>query len=360
MIPIDERINAKYYKQNIKIPTDLTYYDPRKKPFKIYGLYNSEKITEYKRLPDEVAINTSLKVSKLYKNTAGGRIVFATDSDILSVKVTFDFLAARSIMSLQASAGFDVYVVKHGKQIFCGTIKPPIDTSTEYEYCLPLKAEGIKNIVMYMPLYNNISTLQIGLRNGSRLEASTYSYKNALPVVFYGSSITQGASASRCGMAYEAIISRKYNLDYVNLGFAGAALGEKAIVEYIANLKSCCFVCDYDHNAPTVEHLLNTHKNVYETVRKKNSKLPIIFVSRPTNGYNNPGNIQRRAVVFATYAEAVEQGDKNVWFVDGFSLFGDDEWNDCTVDGTHPNDLGFSRMATRIGTAIYDALKNQI
>ena len=96
-----------------------------------------------------------------------------------------------------------------------------------------------------------------------------------MPVVFYGSSITHGAAAGRPGNTYENFISQKYNLDYVNLGFAGQAKGEVNMAEYIAGLRMCAFVCDYDHNAPDADYLEKTHYRFYEIIRESILIYPI-------------------------------------------------------------------------------------
>ena len=80
-------------------------------------------------------------------------------------------------------------------------------------------------------------------------------YRIKKPVVYYGSSITQGGCASKPGSSYESILSRRFDCDYINLGFSGTAKGEDEIVDYIKGLEMSVFVMDYDHNAPTTEHL---------------------------------------------------------------------------------------------------------
>jgi lysophospholipase L1-like esterase len=52
-----------------------------------------------------------------------------------------------------------------------------------------------------------------------------------------------------------------------------------------------------------------------------------------------------------TIAAMRADGDQNVHFLDGARLLGQD-WEECTVDGTHPNDLGFMRMAERLTPAL--------
>jgi hypothetical protein len=100
--------------------------------------------------------------------------------------------------------------------------------------------------------------LYIGLQEGAKVEGGL-KYRSELPVYYYGSSITQGACSSRPGNAYQSIISRRQNLDFVNLGFSGSGRAEEIIANYMAEQKMLAFVCDYDHNAPNPEYLNDTH-----------------------------------------------------------------------------------------------------
>jgi lysophospholipase L1-like esterase len=49
-----------------------------------------------------------------------------------------------------------------------------------------------------------------------------------------------------------------------------------------------------------------------------------------------------------------KEGDRNLHYVKGRSLFGDD--NEASLDASHPSDLGFMRMAERL----YPVLKKLI
>ena len=120
----------------------------------------------------------------------------------------------------------------------------------------------------------------------------------------------------------------------------------------------CAFVSDYDYNAPSAEHLQATHLKMYECIREKNPTVPYIMISRPNTRYQSQDAIRRRNIIYDSYRTAMERGDQNVYFIDGFSLFGDDPDGSCTIDTCHPNDLGFSRMAEKIGTVLDYALKH--
>ena len=180
-------------------------------------------------------------------------------------------------------------------------------------------------------------------------------YRIGKPILYYGSSITQGGCASRPGMAYEAIISRRLDADFINLGFNGSARAEQPIADYLASLDPVVFVMDYDYNAPDPEYLAKTHENLYRTFRAAHPDTPVIMVGKPDFWLCNESNMERRDVIYRTYNNARLRGEK-VIFIDGHSLFPANMREECTVDNCHPNDLGMVGMADVIGRAVEFAL----
>ena len=171
-----------------------------------------------------------------------------------------------------------------------------------------------------------------------------------------------GTAASRPGYIYPAIISRELDLDFRNIGFSGQAKGERVLGEWMATLPMSVFVCDYDHNAPSAEHLEATHYPLYEIIREKNPDVPYIMVTRPdywTLPTQQEGILKRRDVIMSSYLKARAAGDKNVYFIDGMSFNVAPHQYEMSVDGVHPNDFGFVRMADSIGTFIRHALEKK-
>ncbi len=209
---------------------------------------------------------------------------------------------------------------------------------------------------LFMPLYSNVYHMYIGLKKGSVRKAPK-AYRHENPVLFYGSSITQGGCASKPGDDYIGRLSRMLDTDFINLGFSGGARGEQVMAEYLAEQTPSVFVLDYDHNAPTAEHLANTHFALYETVRKVHPYTPIIMMTMPNfAGYENrEWHKKRRDVIMDSYARTQEFGDTNVYLVDCYGCFGTLKKGECgTVDGAHPDSLGFLRMAE----CVYPVLKS--
>lgn len=245
--------------------------------------------------------------------------------------------------------GFDVYVRRNGVLTFHSAPYPPMDMTDGYEKCVTL-GEGEHEVEIYMPLYNDLKNLYIGIDMGASLDAPTpYTYEK--PILYYGSSITQGASASRPGNAYPSMLERRFDADFINLGFASGALGEPSVAEYMKGLSFSAFVCDYDYNAPSAEHLEKTHLPLYRTIRAAHPDAPILLITKPIllACADNADNDRRRAIIYETYNRAISEGDSNVCILDGKEIFAPYESGVGCADGVHPNDFGMWVMAQSIG-----------
>ncbi|MBR2616593.1 MAG: hypothetical protein IKC69_07950 [Clostridia bacterium] len=336
----------------------VDWYEVPSEHFALYGVRPDADGVLTRRLPLEIAEEVSQGVLRMSGYGAGGRVVFATSSSFVAVKAEYGKGAVPTVCNHCFSYGFDLYRYSEEEgDVFVGACRP----AAGFDYHLgefKMKTHSKGKMTCYtlnLPHFSELKRLYIGLEKGSCF-GERKQYRNALPVVYYGSSITHGAAAGRPGNTYESFISQRYNLDYINLGFSGNAKGELKMAEYLAGLAMCLFVSDYDYNAPSVEHLRETHYRLYETVRKKHPSIPYVMITRP-NFFRSPSDsIARREVVLESYRRAVDSGDRNVWFIDGESLFEGEHYESCTSDGTHPNDLGFYRMAAKIGPVIAQAL----
>ncbi len=340
-------MNIKDIDKNFNIETkieekNLRFISALEEPFDLYGTCGER----YLRLPLNDATRVSAGVKQLAANTSGVRIRFKTDSKFVAVSVRYSDVCRIEHMSLVGTAGLDMYTYESGKYSYRTLFLPPMNMDDFFESIYYFDDQSMRDITINLPLYSSVSDIYIGLDKNALLEHGER-YKNKRPVVYYGSSITQGGCATRPGNSYPSIISRKLNLDFLNLGFSGNAKGEAEMAEYITTLDMSCFVLDYDFNAPTVEFIKNTHRQFFEIVRKKNPMLPIIIMSMPYNSWVKDIG-ERKRIIKETFDLAVAGGDENVYFVDGektFDIFGGDSG---TVDGTHPNDLGFMCMALEL------------
>ncbi len=333
---------------NFKVPTkiqkaDIKFYSVLAKPFRFYGAFYEDG--KFRRILESVAKATNEGVLGHHTSMAGVRVRFKTNSPYIAIYAKMPAIGRMPQFALSGSSGFDLYRNKDGDE-YLKTFMPPYDFTDGYESVIDLEDVGMYEYTINFPLYSDVSEFYVGLSENAELQEPT-PYKDIKPIVYYGSSITQGGCASRPGRAYSNIITRRLNVDHINLGFSGSARGEDAIAEYISNLDMSVFVYDYDHNAPTVEYLKSTHEKMFKTIRAKNPDLPIVMLSRPRYRLNDEHKA-RIQVIKTTYQNALDSGDKNVYFIDGPTLMQYAK-NEGTVDDIHPNDLGFVSMAQVIG-----------
>lgn len=341
-----------HIEETVKEP-DVLFRDVRETAAGIYGLYEPHAPGGFRRMPEDVAGTVSASVKTMSRYTAGGRVRFATDSAYVAIRVQQPGTKLMSHMPLTGSTGFDCYLRLDGEEVYCGSFIPPAKREDGFESIIRFPDRQMREVTINFPLYDQVDGLELGLQQDAVLNAPR-PYRIETPVVFYGSSITQGGCASRPGNSYQAILSRRLDFDYRNFGFSGNAKGEESMARYLASLDMSAFVMDYDYNAPNVEHLRQTHWNFFEIIRQAHPEIPILIATRPTHAIwpdRRAEDVERRQVVRETYERALAAGDTNVYWVEGYDFFGA-YGRDCTVDGAHPNDLGFRCMADGFGKVL--------
>lgn len=354
---------------------DLVFVNIDEEPFRVYGIYREGD--RYRRIPESVANKCNDFLKSYQETAAGGRVRFITTSEYISVRVTLTGAVRKDNMTDALASGGDVYVgtryyatvknngifnEKTGEKLpgvlesaEGGVKEPPEGVDIAYEAVVGLGDTKGETVTLNLPVFNGVKNVYIGLQKDTEISHAP-DYELEKPIVFYGSSITHGASASRPGNIYENQLSRELGFNYINLGFAGGAQGEEAVSEYIAGLDMSAFVFDYDHNAPTVEHLQDTHERMFLKFREKHPETPVLMLSRPY-GKMSADVKARQDVVRATYENAKARGDENVWLVLGSEYFPEGLASDFSVDGTHPNDLGFKLMADAMKPALTEMIE---
>ena len=320
------------------------FYSPEELPLKLYGV--CRRGDRFRRIPEEVAREVSEGVFSLHDHTSGGRVRFVTNSKRFCIKATITNLPSTSNASIGGLWGFDLYTDKD----YRFSLMPPPRIVSEMTFVaegiLPEGGDDMRLITVNMPSYAGVKAFVIGVEKGALVKEAP-EYKHPVPIVYYGSSITQGGCASRPGAIYQNVIARRIDCDYLSLGFSGNAKAEETMMRYIAGLKMSLFVLDYDHNAPTEEHLLSTHEKFFKGIREANPTLPILILSRPKCALEKREE-ERLECIKTTYENALAAGDENVYFISGPALMQYAGY-EGTVDNCHPNDLGFASMGRVIG-----------
>ena len=349
------KIDKNLGEQKVEIAGDRKYYNIPSDPFDLYGVFYDKDLKRFLRMDSKVANSISDGVDYLNTNTSGGRIRFSTDAQFIELNVKMDYSMLANMPATGCSCFALLKETEKGQvleNIFIFDIYKEIKENTGY-YSLTFGLSGKKeDYILYFPLYNNVKELKIGFN----VNANVYhgkKYKDLPPVLYYGSSITQGGCASRADNSYTAMIAKENNVDFINLGFSGNCLAENKMAKYLSTINCSVFVFDYDHNAPNAEFLKKTHYSFYKEYRKHNKNTPIIIVS----AMNISGLKDRKAVILDTYKKGIEGGDKNLYFIDGEEIIKKELKDIAFVEGCHPNDIGFYFMAQKIGEKINKILK---
>ena len=312
--------------------------------FAVNGLpWWEETKPELVRFPDRMKDAVPESVWTLSQSPSGGRIRFATDATELGIRLHYPSLEHMNNMPRVGQLGVDLWVD--------GEFWRPAYPNDENPDLEMLFFEGMpaerREVCLHLGLYAPVELQAIGVNEGASIEAPA-PFAVAKPVVFYGTSITQGGCATHPGTSYQALVGTALNLDFVNLGFSGAGRGEPELAEAVAQIEASCYVMDFCQNNGTVEHLEEVYASFLQTIRDKRTDTPIVCITTIFSTGEIFGGTTRhadmRTVIREAVAERKQMGDENITLVEGYDLLGPDD-RIGLVDGTHPNDIGFLAMA---------------
>ena len=315
----------------------VPFPDPR---VQVHGLpWFAEDSPVLRRLPGRMKDKLRKPVWDLAQHPSGGRLRFRTDSTRVSIAAQSADTGNMHHMTLVGQSGFDCYA--DGEYV--NSAWPDKTGKIEKTWSVGA-ARAMRDVVIYLPLYKGVAIREIGVEAGAKLEAPT-AYALPKPVVWYGSSITQGGCASNAGLSAQAILGRRLNTDFVNLGFSGNGLGEPELAEAVAELDAVAYVLDFWGN-PTPEVYEKNLPPFVDVVRKKHPGTPILvtgpiwFPGEALGGPLAEAQQRKRAFGRAFVEERRKAGDAGIEWVDGLQML-NREQGAGLVDGIHPNSLGF-------------------
>lgn len=314
----------------------------------------------YNRLPARAEASVTKSVWGLSKCAAGMAIRFVSDSPDIHAKwnLTGESLAMYHMPATGVS-GLDLYVRHNGKWRWLALGKP-MQTNNEGSLVSGLKPES-REYALYLPLYNGVTSVEIGIKNGSSITAAPPRTRDIRPVVFYGSSILQGGCASRPGMAYPSIIGRTLDIPTINLGFSGAGKCEPEVADLLAELDPELYVIDCMPNmtADTIDERI---RYLLKVLKEKHSATPVILVEQVPNrsayamDRDSRSGTEKSRILAKVYEDVKSDWGGLLHYIKGSGLLADD--GEGTVDGVHATDLGFQRMADAMTPIIENVLKH--
>jgi hypothetical protein len=315
----------------------------------------------FDRLPAKAQGVVREPVWNLSRHAAGLCVRFVTDATTLRARwtLTADRLAMPHMPATGVS-GLDLYTrpATGGRWQWLGVGQPSQTTNTA-QLATGLPA-GKRELLLYLPLYNGVTSVEIGLPKEAGLaKGPARPAERQKPLLFYGTSITQGGCASRPGMVHTAILGRRLDRPVINLGFSGNGKMEPELAALLAELDPAVYVLDCLPNLTAKEVEERTEPFV-QALRKARPQTPILLVEDRTYA-NAPllpavarRNADSRAALKAAYDRLVKAGVAGLHYLPGDKLLGDD--GEATVDSSHPTDLGFMRQAEAMETALLPLL----
>ena len=322
----------------------------------------------YDRLPSNITAKVNAGVRNRRHTTAGMQFRFATDSRKLVFKwVPYSRHLSMDHMPATGVSGIDVYRFDAGlggwEFVKGGRIRKANEGVLEVDW-RPGEA-----CLVNLPLYNGIKEFKLGMEPGAAVRPAP-PRKNGVtkPVVFYGTSITQGACASRPGMSFVNIVGRNLDVPVVNLGFSGSGVMELEMSEHLARIDASCYVLDCLWNMGTAtgetanaaggrregRNVEENYEPFIRNLRAKRPDVPIVMAGQ-CFVYGGASNAKERYVE-TLYRRLVSEGWKKLHFLPGKGMYGKDR--DGSVEGIHPNDWGMMHLARAYSHAVKEALSD--
>lgn len=309
----------------------------------------TETKSPFDRLPAKAEGKVRGAVWGLSRHSAGIAVRLVTDATTIKARWTLTSAnLAMPHMPATGVSGLDLYVRDdEGKWRWLACGRPTRQTNTvKLVSGIP---DGERTYMLYLPLYNGVSSVEIGVPAGNHLAAAPCRPKgHRKPIVFYGTSITQGGCASRPGMVHTAILGRRFDRPVINLGFSGNGRMETEVAQLIAEIDAAVYVIDCLPNIAAQDVLART-KPCIDILRQAHPQTPIVLVEDRSysDSFLVTGKRERnrtsREALRQVYEELKAAGDEQLSYLEGEHLLGDD--NEGTVDSSHPTDLGFVRQA---------------
>lgn len=322
--------------------------------------WGAELKDNYHRLPDRAQKDVRSAVWSLSKQSAGLSIKFRSNAP--SIRVRYQVTGGLNMFHMPTTgvSGLDLYATDtNGELRWCASrfdlsFKDTINYEFRHLTYFTGDSRGY-DYELFLPLYNEVKWMEIGADEGYDLELLPVTQEP--PIVVYGTSIGQGACASRTGMAWTNIVKRETGYPLINLAFSGNGMLEEEVFKYINEIDAKLFILDCLPNLTEEKVPLIFDRMVrgVEMLRAEHPDVPILLVE---HHYANASSSQRAIDRYAdsnkeqlrAYATLLARGVTNLYYLSHRELAFTQE---SMVEGIHPNDIGMREYADAYIRKIY-------
>ena len=340
------------------VEPSLTWHDVTQWGVEGRAFGDLPRLRWFDRFPSVAEGKVTDAVWRLSRDSAGMMVRFKTDAKMIWADYTLrtERLAGANMTAIGAS-GIDLYARDEaGKWRWVGVTRP--DKKVVRQQIIDGLAPGFREYAAYLPLYNGVENLSLGVPPGAKFER--LAPRSEKPIVFYGTSITHGASASRPGMVHTAILGRRFELPVINLGFSGNGRMDAAVGELLVRIDAAVYVIDCLPNM-NADQVREKCIPLVRQLRAARPNTPIVLVEdrRNTNSWilpdRNKHHTENHAALRESFAALQKEGVKGLFYLGGDDLLGHDA--EGSTDGSHPSDMGFVRQADLFEPVLRNALR---
>lgn len=352
--------------------SEISWWNPAENSYPtIEGqAWSSEVESFYDRLPSRAKGEVRDAVWNLSKHAAGLVIRFRTDASQIKVRYGLGGSFGMPHMPATGVSGVDLYAKDSEGEVHWLRGKRSFGDTTSYDFNkIDVKekyhTKG-REYQLYLPLYNSVTWLEIGVPKGASFDPIPL--RKEMPIVVYGTSIAQGACASRPGMAWTGILQRNMDRPLINLGFSGNGRLEDEVIDLISEIEAKIYVLDCLPNLTptkdrTVEEVERRIKKSIRTLKQKRPQTPILLVEH--SGYSDGGLVSELHAVYTKLNEVLRRSfaDLKAEGITELFMLKKRELNlgvDGYVDGTHPSDLGMQSHADACEQKIREILHQPV
>jgi lysophospholipase L1-like esterase len=338
-------------------------------PSFVEGVCILDSTNIFHRLPTEMKDKVRQPVWNLSENTAGEFIHFKTTATEIKVRYT---LASKNFsmvhMPSTGVSGLDLFAMDINGNWNWAPGKYSFGDTCSYVFSNLLVAgnpNAVSDFYLYLPLYNSVKWLSIGVDQNAKF--SFAEKRKEKPIVAYGTSIMQGAVASRPGLAWTSILGRNIDRTIINLGFSGNGRYEEPIFDVMAKVDASLYILDCMPNLTagiSAEEIKNRIIYGINKLRERNSNVPLLLVEHAVAHapfYMDTAKLNtyhRSSLVTAKiFDELKSSGIKNIYLLSDKEI--DFDIN-STAEGLHPNDIGMMKYAVAYEKKIREILNELV